>query len=88
MGAGAVFLGHAVLVLLVMITTTLGIAAGTRSPILVIGGTQLLYVVPLLVISWRRGFRSFFWGALGAAAITLLLNGGCWGLLNQVFQGP
>ena len=84
-GVGSVCLGHALLVLLVMIATTLGLSVD--GSILVIGGMQLLYVGPMMVLSWRRGARSYFWSVVGTAAITLLLNGGCWGLVIYSFDG-
>ena len=85
MGAGSVFLGHALLVLLVMVITTAGINAA--SSILVIGATQALYVVPMMVLSWRRGARPYFWGVVCAAAITLLLNAACWWLIVESLDG-
>lgn len=88
-GAGAVFLGHAALVLLTMVGgVVLASAADTLTvAIFVIGGSQLLYVAPLLAWSWRTGRKAFFWGVLGAAAVTLLLNGGCWGFVGANLSG-
>jgi hypothetical protein len=89
-GAGAVFLGHASLVLIAMIAGVLdneelgGMATGI---ILLVGVSQVAYVGPLLWWSWRSGRRAFFWGALAAAAVTLLLNGGCWGIVSTSFSG-
>lgn len=85
MGAGAVFLGHALMVLLTMVITMA--RPGGETLILVIGATQWLYVGPMMVAAWRRGARGFFWGALGAAAVTILLNGGCWGLVTYSLDG-
>ena len=85
MGAGAVFLGHALMVLLTMVITMAGF--GAELLILVIGATQWLYVGPMMVIAWRRDARGFFWGALGAAAVTILLNGGGWGLITYSLSG-
>jgi hypothetical protein len=48
-------------------------------PILFIGGTQLLYVIPtvLMLHKWYPGFVKGFY--IGAAA-TMLLNASCWGV--------
>ena len=85
MGAGAVFLGHALTVLFTMVITMA--KSGAEVLILVIGATQWLYVGPMMVVAWRRDARGFFWGALGAAAVTILLNGGCWGLVTYSLDG-
>ena len=85
MGVGSVFLGHALLVLLVMVITTAGVDAA--SAILVIGAAQVVYVVPLMGLSWRRGARRFFWGVMGGALVTLMLNGACWWLVVHSLEG-
>ena len=86
-GSGAVFLGHTLMVLCCLLV---GVAFATdhaAGPIFAIGVSQLLYVVPLLWLARKRGRHGLFWGALGAAALTLLLNGGCWGIVLDSFSG-
>ncbi len=52
------------------------------APPLAIGGLQLVYVVPLLLVAWRRGFGPFAYGIVACAALTFMLNAACWGLLS------
>lgn len=89
MGAGAVFLGHALMVLLTMVIMMVITTAelGAERLILVIGASQWLYVGPMLVVAWRRHARGFFWGVLAAAAATMLLNGGSWKLVTYWLSG-
>lgn len=86
MGAGAVCLGHAGLVLSAMV---LGMAfdSDLATGILLIGVVQVVHVLPLLIWSRRTRRMPFFWGVLGAAALTALLNGGCWGVVLHSMSG-
>jgi|GEM_PF-4934507 len=88
-GAGAVFLGHAALVLLAMVagTVSTGSSDTFAMAIFAIGVAQLIYVLPMMAISWNSGRKPFFWGVLGGAAVTLLLNGGCWGFVMTNLSG-
>jgi hypothetical protein len=52
---------------------------------LLIGITQLVYVIPALVILHRRGQPKAVKGLIIGATITFLLNAACWGLLWGVF---
>jgi len=51
-------------------------------PIFLIGVFQLLYVVPFGIWAAQRDRKGILWGALGAAALTGICNGGCWGLVT------
>ena len=84
LGAGQVFLGHTALILVAMVLqlTVAGDGDWTTALFLMIGVSQLVYVVPILALAWTRDRRQRFWGAVGAAAVTLLLNGGCWGMVG------
>jgi hypothetical protein len=48
------------------------------SPFL-IGLTQLVYIVPAILITRRQGQRAMVKGLIICASITALLNGTCWG---------
>ncbi|MCB9760611.1 MAG: hypothetical protein H6739_12285 [Alphaproteobacteria bacterium] len=48
---------------------------------LVPGLTQLVYVVPLVVVTGVRGQTAILQGVLLGAAITVLLNGACWAVV-------
>lgn len=48
--------------------------------VLVIGATQLVYLVPLVWIARRGGRRQLARGLVLLGAVTALLNAGCWGL--------
>jgi hypothetical protein len=60
--------------------------------VLLIGISQLLYIVPLIVRAFRRGDANRAKGHLIGASATLLLNGVCWntvasgGLIGQLQQ--
>ena len=42
------------------------------------GLTQLVYVIPLVIWCRRKRYWGTLKGAIAAAVITALLNGGCW----------
>jgi uncharacterized membrane protein len=56
------------------------IAAGVC--LLLIGLSQLVYMVPALVIARRRGRADLVQGLAIGLAVTFLLNAGCWGLFG------
>jgi hypothetical protein len=61
---------------------TLGLAAP-----LLIGLTQLVYMVPAIVIALRRGRTSLAKGLIIGAAVTFLLNAACWGAVGFALIG-
>lgn len=48
--------------------------------VFLIGGTQLLYLVPVFLLVRHRGWRHVARGLVILGAVTALLNAGCWGL--------
>ncbi len=50
--------------------------------LLLIGLSQLVYMVPAIVIARRRGRTDLVQGLTIGLAATFLLNAGCWGLLG------
>jgi hypothetical protein len=56
------------------------IAAGVC--LLLIGISQLVYMVPAIVIARRRGRADLVQGLAIGLAVTFLLNAGCWGLFG------
>jgi hypothetical protein len=46
-----------------------------------VGISQLVYMVPAIVVAGRRRAVSVQQGLIIGAAITFLLNAGCWGLI-------
>ena len=56
------------------------IAAGVC--LLLIGISQLVYMVPAIVIARRRGRPDLVQGLAIGLAVTFLLNAGCWGLFG------
>lgn len=84
LGAAAVLGGHSVIgggcVVLAAVGNTPE-APMFLVPIFMIGLFQLVYVVPLGIWAMQRDRKGVLWGALGAAAITGICNGGCWGML-------
>jgi hypothetical protein len=50
-------------------------------PPFAIGVLQFVYVVPLVLVAWRRGLGPFSYGVMACAAATFMLNASCWGLL-------
>jgi hypothetical protein len=60
----------------------ISIAAGVC--LLLIGLSQLVYMVPAIVIARRRGRADLAQGLLIGLAVTFLLNAGCWGLFGAV----
>ena len=86
MGIGLAFLLH-----LIQIPLTLGMGRWDTSiegsfwafihlPFLFIGATQLVYLVPAALIARAKGKRGLMKGLLIGGALTLLLNGLCFGL--------
>ena len=61
---------------------TLGLAAP-----LLIGVTQLAYVVPAILFALRRGRRAVAMGLIIGAAVTFLLNAACWGAVGAALNG-
>ena len=59
---------------------------GLAAPLL-IGLTQLVYMVPVIVLALRRQRRSLAKGLIIGAAVTFLLNAACWGALGFAFLG-
>jgi hypothetical protein len=47
----------------------------------IFGVTQLLYMGPAILIAFVIGRRRLAIGLLGGAALTLILNAACWGLV-------
>jgi hypothetical protein len=46
------------------------------------GITQLLWVAPLGLLGYIRGWTYFLWGLLITSGLVFLLNAGCWGVLG------
>jgi hypothetical protein len=61
---------------------TLGVAAP-----LLIGVTQLVYMVPAILAALRRQRSALARGLIIGAALTFLLNAACWGALGLAMQG-
>lgn len=51
-----------------------------------IGLSQLIYVIPAILIAWRKGRHDILKGLIIGAAITFLLNAACWGLISTASQ--
>jgi hypothetical protein len=51
-----------------------------------IGGFQLLYVIPTIIILYKQQKWGVMKGVIVGAIITFLLNGGCWLLLLSAYQ--
>ena len=86
LGIGLAFLLH-----LLQIPLTLGMGRWDTSiegpfwafihlPFLFIGATQLIYLIPAILIARSKGKRGMMKGLLIGGALTLLLNGLCFGL--------
>ena len=54
--------------------------------LVVIGLVQLLYLIPAWIILRVKGQKRTALGIVICAAITFLLNAGCWGLIAVMFQ--
>jgi hypothetical protein len=86
-GTGLGVLGHLVLLQIVRLAP-----GGSRSEIittafgalLVIGVSQLVYMLPMWAIALRLGKRRMARGLVLVAALTLLLNVGCWGIVTSL----
>jgi len=50
-----------------------------------IGITQLVYIIPVVILLWLYGKTETMKGVIVGAVITALLNGGCWLLVNTTF---
>lgn len=79
-GVGTILLGHACTTGL---ASVLGKLWGRGDEllaimVLLIGVTQLVYVLPVAIVSRKKGYSTLAWGCIGAAAITALCNGACW----------
>jgi hypothetical protein len=59
---------------------------GFAAPLL-IGVTQLVYMIPLILLALRRERKSLAKGLIIGAALTFLLNASCWGLLGVALIG-
>ena len=57
-------------------------------PLLFIGLSQLVYVVPAVIKTKRRGLTETSKGIILAAIVTFLLNAACFGLIILEFSGP
>jgi len=51
----------------------------------VLGVVQLVYIIPAIVIVYRRGQPRVVKGLILGAALTFLLNAACWGLVWGTF---
>jgi hypothetical protein len=58
--------------------TGAGVAFGS---LLLVGVSQLFYMIPAVVIARRRGRTALAQGFIIGAAVVFLLNAGCWGLV-------
>lgn len=54
----------------------------TLIAILFIGAVQLVYMVPAFAIAWLTGWHGAAKGLAIGAALTALLNIGCWGFVR------
>lgn len=61
-------------------------AGGGIYAIMVVGVTQLTYMLPAIIITWLTGRIALMQGLIISAAIVILLNAACWGLIG-VFAG-
>jgi hypothetical protein len=52
--------------------------------LLLIGVSQLIYMIPAILITYRRGRRQVAKGLILGAAITFLLCGACWAAVGGV----
>ena len=50
-------------------------------PLLIIGLSQLLYIVPAILIAQRKGRPGIVSGLIIGASLTFLLNAACFGLI-------
>jgi hypothetical protein len=50
--------------------------------VLLIGASQLVYMLPAIFIARRRGRYDLVQGLVIGAAVTFLLNAGCWGFVT------
>jgi hypothetical protein len=54
--------------------------------LLFIGVSQLVYMIPAMVINYRRGQLNVMKGLIIISAITFMLNAACFGLLFLLFR--
>ena len=81
---GEVFLGMGLTLLLHFLQVPLGFLTGGIG-FVAIGLTQLLYVIPAIIIASRKGRKGIVKGLIIMAGITFLLNAACWGFMLAVF---
>ena len=77
---GSVWAGLGLTVLLHLCQAPMGVVTGAIS-VLLIGVSQVLYMIPALVIVHSKGRTKTFNGLLIGAGITFLLNAACTGLV-------
>jgi hypothetical protein len=56
---------------------------GIGAVLVFIGVSQLVYMIPAVLIARRRGRVALAQGLALGAALTFLLNAGCWGLIGM-----
>jgi hypothetical protein len=54
---------------------------------LLIGVSQFVYMIPAIIIAYRRGRRALGKGLIIGAAITFILSGACWAGLGSDLAG-
>jgi hypothetical protein len=91
--AGEIFLGigvglalHIIQLPVVFVGMTFDLHLAAVSAIF-IGVSQLVYVVPAIVVCLLKGRSGIVIGLVIIAAITFLLNAACWGFGLLVFSG-
>lgn len=85
LGIGLTFGLHIAVIVLLSIGGLMGGLGGMVMAALLfatIGVSQLLYVVPSMIIARRRGRPGVAKGVIVGAAITLILSGACWAVVN------
>ena len=85
LGIGLTFALHVAVIVLLSIGGLMGGSDGLLVAALLfatIGVSQLLYVVPAMIIARRRGRPGVAKGVIIGAAITLILSGACWAVVN------
>ena len=85
LGIGLTFGLHIAVIVLLSIGGLMGGLGGMVMAALLfatIGVSQLLYVVPAMIIARRRGRPGVAKGVIVGAAITLILSGACWAVVN------
>jgi hypothetical protein len=90
------FVAHAAVIALLFLIGLIGTALGSEvvaaafalalGALLLVGATQLLYVLPLFLVARRRGLTRLAQGLAIGAGVTILLNAACWGTV--LLSGP